>query len=87
MIIVHDLTTKYYNYELKKKIIRTISDDLDIKIFNLNNNTEKMLISKKCNKKKYKNYISKYISTCYPRKIQSWEVVINTIKALNDFRK
>jgi len=87
MIIVHDLTNKYYDYELKKKIIRTISDDLDIKVFNLNNNTQKMLITKKYNKKKYKNYISKYISACYPRKIQSWEVVINTIKALNDFKK
>jgi len=87
MIIVHNLTNKYYDYELKKKIITTISNNLDIEIFNLNDHKKKIAIPNKINKKKYKDYIFKYISTCYPKKINSWDIVINTLKKLNDFKK
>lgn len=87
MIIVHNLTNKYYNYELKKKIITKISNNLDIKTIDLNDHKQEISIPNRINKIKYKEYIFKYISTCYPKKIYSWNVVINTLKKLDDFKK
>jgi hypothetical protein len=84
ILLVHNLSKKYYDFELKKKIINTISKNLDLPIVNLNNETYKKLnIKFKYNKKKYDKYIKNYLSSIYPKKTLSWEIVIKKLKEIN----
>lgn len=83
MLLVHNLSKKYYDYELKKKIINTISKDLDLPIIDLNKSYKNKNIKFKYNKKKYEKYIKNYLSSIYPKKTLSWKIVIKKLKKIN----
>ncbi len=82
MLIVHNFSKKYFDYEVKNKVINTISKNLGVPILNFINNKPNFKISYKYNKKKYEKYILNYLSSVYPKKISSWNIVINKLKEI-----
>ncbi|MBD1142518.1 hypothetical protein IDH22_00875 [Pelagibacterales bacterium SAG-MED35] len=83
MLIVHNLSNKYYDYELKKNIINKISNDLDIPIVNLNRNFQNFKLQYKININKYNKYIKNYLSSIYPKKVSSWSIINEILRKNN----
>ena len=50
---------------------------------NLNKSYENFNIKFQYNKKKYDKYIINYLSSIYPKKNLSWEIVIKKLKKIN----
>lgn len=83
LLIVHNLSNKYFDYELKEKIINKISKDLDIPTVNLNRNFQNFKLRYEINIHKYKKYIKNYLSSIYPKRVSSWNIIIENLKRNN----
>lgn len=87
MLVVHKLSQKYFDYEVKKKTIIQISKNLSLDVLDLNKNYENFEFKFKIDNKKYDQYIANYISAIYPKKKFSWNIVINKLKRISGKNK
>ena len=79
MLIVHNFSPKYYDYELKSKVITQIKKELGIPVLNLNKKFQNYHLKYNINKFKYKKYIQNYLSLVYPQKVSSWKIIIDKL--------